>query len=109
MAGRLMGGRVFGLFGIAFFAGTFFGLGFLFRFLGLIDIDLSDPLRPSDRNQFLALFLPALLITIIALIVVGRILEIDRGGSGGDCGSGDLDGGDWGDGGSDGGGGAGGS
>ncbi|MCA1715682.1 MAG: hypothetical protein LC781_02095 [Actinobacteria bacterium] len=100
-----MGGRVLGLLGIAFFAIMFFGLGLLFHYLGLIDMDLSDPLRPSDRNQFLALFLPSLVITIIALVVVGRILGIDRGGGGGNYGGGDLDGGDWGDGGSDGGGG----
>jgi hypothetical protein len=93
-----------GLFGFAFFATTFFGFDFFFRYLGLIDIDLSDPLRLSDRNQFLLLSLPSLLITIIALILVGRILGTDRGGGGGD-----LDGGDWGDGGSDGGGGKGGS
>jgi hypothetical protein len=93
-----------GLLGFAFFATTFFGFDFFFRYLGLIDIDLSDPLRLSDRNQFLLLSLPSLLITIIALILVGRILGTDRGGGGGD-----LDGGDWGDGGSDGGGGKGGS
>ena len=92
------------MFGFAFFATTFFGFDFFFRYLGLIDIDLSDPLRLSDRNQFLLLSLPSLLITIIALILVGRILGTDRGGGGGD-----LDGGDWGDGGSDGGGGKGGS
>ena len=98
-----------GLFGFAFFATTFFGFDFFFRYLGLIDIDLSDPLRLSDRNQFLLLSLPSLLITIIALILVGRILGTNRGGGGGEHSSGDLDGGDWGDGGSDGGGGKGGS
>ena len=92
-----MGGRVLGLLGFAFFAITFLGFGFLFRYLGLIDVDLSDPLRPSDRNQFLALLLPSLLITIIALIVVGRFPGINRGGVGGDYGGGDLDG-EWGDG-----------
>jgi hypothetical protein len=100
-----MGGRVLGIFGFAFFAITFFGFGLHFRYLGLIDIYLSDPLRTSDRNQFLALFLPSLVITLIAFIVVGRILGIDRDGGGGNYGGGDLDGGDWGYGGSDGGGG----
>ena len=98
-----------GLFGFAFFATTFFGFDFFFRYLGLIDIDLSDPLRLSDRNQFLLLSLPSLLITIIALILVRRILGTDRGDGGGEHSSGDLYGGDWRDGGSDGGGGKGGS